>query len=414
MEMAAATPTSAPIPDHVPPELVQEIPWRRGATTTGLPHDSFQRLNGGPEKFPEIFYAPTTPHGYGAWVFRRAEHCRQITFDTEHFTNATATPFPRMTGGDWKMIPIEIDPPLHTRYRSILNPLLSPKAMAALDEKVVKYAREYVSAFKDRGSCEFLKEFAFEFPIRIFLELMGLPLEKTAQFLQWERGLLYASTMEEAQASVQAVVNYLNAEIAARRDAPRDDFIGHVLRAEIDGRKLDDKELLGICFTLYVGGLDTVSAHLSLMIRHLAEHPDHQAYLRANRDKIPAAVEEMMRAYGSAGGMRTCVKETRIGEVTIKPGDRALYFAGLAGRDPIEYPEPQDIRFDRSPRHVSFGYGPHVCVGIHLARREMRIALQTMLEMLPSFRIAPGAEIVSELFGMMQPRSLPLVWDQKS
>jgi cytochrome P450 len=405
--MTAAAPTSSRIPDHVPPELIQEIPWHRGATTTGVPHDSFQRLNEG----PEIFYAPTTPHGCSAWVFRRVGRWREVALDSEHFSNATATPFARMVGGDWQMIPIEIDPPLHPRYRSILNPLLSPKAMAALDEKVVKYAREHVSAFKDLGHCEFLKEFAFEYPIRIFLELMGLPLEKTAQFLKWERGLLYASTTEEAKASVQAVVDYLNAEIAARRAAPGDDFMGHVLRAEIDGRKLDDNELLGIFFTLYVGGLDTVSAHLAQMFRHLAGHPDQQAYLRANPSKIPEAIEEMMRAYGSAGGSRICVKETKIGAATIKPGDRIMYFAGLSGRDPLEYSEPQDIRFDRSPRHISFGYGPHLCVGIHLARREMRIAIETMLEMLPPFRIAPGAEIVSELFGMMQPRSLPLVWE---
>lgn len=396
------------IPDHVPAELVREFPFSRGATTTALPHDILQRLNEG----PEIFYAPKAPPlGGSAWVFRRAEHCRQIYLDTEHFSSGAIWPFSKMTGGNWMLIPAEVDPPLHSRYRQILNPLFSPKAIAALDDKVVKCAREYVSAFKDRGHCEFVKEFSFEFPIRIFLELMGLPLEKTAQFLEWERGLLYTSSVEEVQASTQAVVDYLNAEIAARRDAPGVDFIGHVLRAQIDGRKLDNNELLGICFTLFIGGLDTVSTHLALMIRHLAEHPDHQAYLRANRTKIPEAVEEMMRAYGGTSISRQCIKDTTIAGVSIKAGDWALIPAGLAGRDPIEYPEPQDIRFDRCPRHVSFGYGPHMCLGMHLARREMRIAIETMFEMLPLFRIAPGAEIVSEICGMILPRSLPLVWD---
>jgi cytochrome P450 len=395
------------IPEHVPAELVQEFPFGRGVTTTGLPHDGLQQLNEG----PEIFYAPRAPLGGSAWVFRRVEHCRQIYLDTEHFSSGDIMPFPRLTGGHWKLIPPEVDPPLHTHYRGILNPLFSPKAIAALDDKVAKYAREYISAFKDRGRCEFIKEFALEFPVRIFLELMGLPLEKTAQFLKWERGMIYASTVEEVQASAQAVVDYLNAEIAARRDAPGDDFIGHVLRAQIDGRKLDNNELLGICFTLFIGGLDTVSAHLSLMIRHLAEHADHQAYLRANRDKIAAAVEEMMRAYGATIITRQCVKDTTVASVSIKTGDWVLLPSGLAGRDPIEYPEPQDIRFDRSPRHISFGYGPHLCLGMHLARREIRFAIETMLEMLPPFRIAPGAEIVTDICGMILPRSLPLVWD---
>jgi cytochrome P450 len=207
------------------------------------------------------------------------------------------------------------------------------------------------------------------------------------------------------------VLDYLTAEIAARRDAPGDDFIGHVLRAEIDGRKLDENELLGICFTLFIGGLDTVSAHLALLIRHLAEHAEQQAYLRANRSKIPDAMEEMLRAYGAPIITRQCVKDTSIAGVSIKAGDRVLLSAAMAGRDPIEYSEPRDIRFDRSPRHLTFGYGPHLCLGMHLARREIRISIETMFEMLPPFRIAPGAQIVSDIAAMIQPRSLPLVWD---
>jgi cytochrome P450 len=406
MQMTEAVPTSS-IPDHVPEPLVREIPFARGATTSGVPHEELQPLNAG----PEVFYASNGPSGGGVWVLRRVEHWRQVGLDTEHFSTLGFAPFAKMAGGHWKMIPIEVDPPLHTGYRKILNPLLSPKAIAALHEKIVKYAREYVSAFKDRGHCEFMSEFAFEFPIRIFLELMGLPLEKTAQFLKWERGMLYASTAEEVQVNVRAVVDYLNSEIAARREAPGDDFIGHVLRAQFDGRKLDDNELLGICFTLYIGGLDTVSAHLAHMVRHLAEHADQQAYLRGNPAKIPDAIDELMRIYGSAGSSRTCIKETSIGGVTMKPGDRVMVFPALAGRDPIEYSQAQEIRFDRNPRHVSFGWGPHLCIGIYLARREMRIAIETMLAMLPPFRTAPGAKIVSELFGMMQPRSLQLVWD---
>src|SRR5262249_18535341 len=156
-------------------------------------------------------------------------------------------------------------PPDHFLYRNILNPLLGPKAISALDRKLTSYAENYVAAFREAGACEFMREFAF-------LELMGLPLDKTAQFLHWERGLLYASSLDEMKSSVLSIVDYLNSEIAARRQAPGDDFMGHVIRADIGGRKLDDDELLGICFTLFVGGLDTVSSHLAFMIRHLAEY----------------------------------------------------------------------------------------------------------------------------------------------
>lgn len=399
--------TTTTIPEHVPAELVRKIPMVRGTTTTGLPHEEMQEVNNG----PDVFYASNSPFGGGAWMLRRVEHCRQVYLDTENFSNAGAMPFPALTGGHWKMIPIELDPPLHTRYRNILNPLLGPKPIAALDQKIAQYAREYISAFKDRGHCDIMKEFAYEFPIRIFLELMGLPREKTAQFLAWERAMLYAPTREEMQIAAQAVVDYLNSEIATRRDAPGDNFMGHAIRAEVDGQRLNDTELLGICFTLFVGGLDTVLVHLGHLFRHLAEHQDQQAYLRANPAMIPGAIDEMLRVYGSAGGSRTCVKETSIGGITIKPGDKVMMIPALAGRDDREYDAPNEVRFDRKPRHMSFGYGPHLCIGMHLARREMSAAIEILLEMLPPFRIAPDTEIVSEMFGMLQPRTLPLVWE---
>jgi len=143
----------------------------------------------------------------------------------------------------------------------------------------------------------------------------------------------------------------------------------------------------------------------------LAEHQEQQSVLRANPDKIPDAIEELFRLYGSAGSLRTCVKEMRLAGVTIKPGDKVMVLPSLAGRDSAEYPDPLEFRFDRAPRHVGFGSGPHMCIGMHLARREMRVAISTMLSMLPSFRLAPDTAVVSDLSGMLQPRSLPLVWD---
>lgn len=405
--MSAASQESSTLPDHVPQELVAELPFGRGLFTTDLPHDIIARLH----QAPEVFFAPNGPAVGGTWVVRRVEHCREVSLDTEHFSNRDYTPFPQMTGGHWKMIPAEIDPPLHAHYRNILNPLLSPKAITALDTKMADFAREDVSAFKARGHCEFMADFAFGFPIRIFLEMMGLPTEETTTFLKWERGMIYGSTLEEVQAAAQLVIDYLTSEIAARRDASGDDFIGHVLRAKVDDRKLDDNEMLGICFNLFIGGLDTVSTTLGHLVRHLSEHQDQQAYLRANRTEIPQAVEELIRAYGVTGNVRECIKDTTIGGVTIKCGDRVFISQALAGRDPTEYSEPNEVRFDRKPRHVSFGYGPHLCIGMHLARRELHVAIGTMFDLLPPFRIAPGAEIVTEMAGMIQARTLPLVWD---
>ena len=117
-----------------------------------------------------------------------------------------------------------------------------------------------------------------------------------------------------------------------------------------------------------------------------------------------------MRAYAAVTTFRTCVKETEIQGVRILPGDKVAMSTTLAGRDPQEYERPNEVILDRKPRHVSFAYGPHLCVGMHLARREMRIALEEFLAAVPEFRIADGATISCHLGGMIQPSTLPLVW----
>lgn len=118
-----------------------------------------------------------------------------------------------------------------------------------------------------------------------------------------------------------------------------------------------------------------------------------------------------MRAYAATGTFRKCIKQTMIGDVVVKSGDRVLLSTFLAGRDPEAYADPDTVKLDRKPRHVSFGYGIDLCIGMHLARREMRIAMEEFLAHVPAFRIAPGVEITSYLASMIQPVELPLVWE---
>ena len=179
---------------------------------------------------------------------------------------------------------------------------------------------------------------------------------------------------------------------------------------EAEGERLTDDQIMGFCFGLFLGGLDTVSTNIGHQFRHLAEHPDDQALLRREPERIPNAIEEMMRAYAAVATPRRCIKEYRIGDVTIQPGDLVLMSTFLAGRDPEAFENPGEVDFDRKPRHVSFGYGAHTCIGMHLAKREMRIALEEFLSAIPQFRIAPGATVESWLGGMIAPVALPLAW----
>lgn len=401
-------PDGAAIPAHVPAGLVHDYPMAFGMVTT---RDPFAEI--APEihaTMPEIFYAPQAyVGGSAAWVMRRTADLRTVYFDTDHFSSKDFTPYPKLLGENWSSVPLEADPPMHGKYRSILNPLFTPKRMAAMEDKIRRYAADYIDRFADRGQCEFMTEFALEFPIKVFLELMGLPLDQTAQFLAWEKDLLHCDDLAQIAASTRAVVDYLRAEIDVRRDEPRDDLITRGLEARIDGTPMTDDELLGFAFNLFAGGLDTVSATLGLHFRHLAMDHAHQDLLRADPSAIPGAIEEMMRAFSAVTTFRTCVRETEIRGVRILPGDKVTMCTTLAGRDPDEFDDPDMVRFDRKPRHVSFAYGPHLCVGMHLARRELRIALEEFLARIPRFSIAPEAEIAFHL-GQIQPTALPLVW----
>jgi cytochrome P450 len=257
-----------------------------------------------------------------------------------------------------------------------------------------------------------MKDFAYAFPIKVFLELMGLPQESAAQFLTWEHGLLHDANLEKIKDATRSVNAYLREQCNDRRVNPRDDLLTFGVQAEVDGRKFTDDELTGLCFNLFIGGLDTVSTNMGLQFRHLAERQDHQAILRSHPEMIPDAIDEFMRAYAPILNSRQCIKETRIRGVTIRKGDKVMLPAFLAGRDPEVYDRPEEVVLDRRPRHVTFGFGIHLCLGMHLARRELRIAMEEFLAEMPEFRIAPGVTIESYLAGTIQPIEVPLVWEK--
>jgi len=399
-----------PTPGHVPPELIRPFPFILGAKTKVRPHSFIPAYHDG----PEVFWAERAYNGIrGAWIPRKVEDLHTVYNDQEHFCARDFAPFARLLGEDWFLVPAEADAPDHAILRALVNPVFTPKRMAALEDKIRQYAREYVLSFRDRGHCEFMRDFAFEFPIKVFLELMGLPQERVGEFLQWEHKLLHEPDIQEIIKATRAVVDYLKEEMADRRKNPRDDLISFGIQTEKNGRVLNDKELLGFCFNLFIGGLDTVSTNMAWQFHHLAENPEDQARLRANPEMIPGAIDEMMRFYASVATSRECIKETTLKGVTIKPGDKVLLPTFLAGHDPEAYDDPEKVIIDRNARHVSFGYGPHLCIGMHLARREMRIALEEFLSEIPEFRLAPDADITYYLAAIVQPVELPLIWQTK-
>lgn len=397
---------AAPLPPHVPESLVRPFPLIVGLTTKTDPFAEMAEVH----DWPDVFYAQHAyPGGGPSWIVRKAADLREIYLDTTNFSSKDFAPFAKILGANWNLIPAEIDPPAHALYRAFANPIFTPKAMTKLEDGIRRYAREGIQVFRDKGECEYMADFAFGFPIKVILELMGLPLEMAPKFLEWEMALLHNHDMSVLADAARKLVAYLTDQIEDRRTNPGDDLISYAVQAEIEGRKLTHDELIGFTFLMFIGGLDTVSANMGLHALHLAQRPDHQKFLRENPDRIPDAIEEMMRAYAPVTTYRTCVREIEFRGVKMMPGDKVAMCTTTAARDPEASDAPAEVRLDRKPKHVSFGYGPHLCLGVHLARRELRIALEEFLALVPDFQLKPGHELEWHM-GVIQPVELPLVW----
>ncbi|MDB5701355.1 MAG: hypothetical protein JWL66_1554 [Sphingomonadales bacterium] len=395
------------IPSHIPADMVR--PFILNSRTT-VYQNPFETIIPELHRGVDAFYGSNAMAGYSAWVFRRAVDMRELFSDMENFKKKGNTGFSTMIGDDWSLVPSELDAPMHMQFRKVLNPFFSPAKIGQLESKVRTRAKSYVDAFKDRGSCDFVKEMAVPYPVSIFLDLLGLPAEEMAQFLAWEQDLCHSPDMDDRIRSTRAVKAYLLAQIEDRRKNPGDDLISNALQLEVGGRKWTSDEVFGHCFNLYIGGLDTVSSNMGWHFYHLATHPEHQLWLRQNPGKGAQAIEEMLRAYGAVTNSRICAKEIQIGDVRMLPGDRAVMCTPLASRDPDSCENPNEIRFDRRATHLTFGWGDHRCLGAHLARRELLIATEEMLSAIPEFAIEPGFEVPFFLGSILHIPELRLKW----
>ncbi len=388
-DMLVSMTNDSPVPDHVAGDRVKRFDFFGNPDLRVCPFETVARLSE-----DGAFFNPTSYRPEGSWVLTSAADIRFVLNNPDLFSNKGETGFSQLMGEHWDLIPLELDPPEHTKFRQLLNPLLTPGAVAKMAQGVSQTAVDLVEAVRTQGECEFMEAFGRPFPVRIFMQFMGLPEDQTAQFLEWERMLLHDPSIETKIAGAVAIRDYLKELAAERRARPTGDLTSFVVTAQIDGRPLSDLEVQGILYLMFVGGLDTVASSLGFFFRHLAENQEHQAHLRANPDAIPAAVEEMLRRFSVVTSYRQCLADVKVGEVEMKKGDWITVVDALASLDPKEFDCPMDVDFGRkNNRHVAFSFGPHFCLGNHLARRELQTALREWLARIPQWRIKPGSHI---------------------
>lgn len=396
------------VPDHVPAELVWDRSFDAFTMEGDDPFLSVCRLHDG----PGIIWATDATFGRPGWIATRHDLISEVFVDWEHFSAERHGMIADLVGENVRLNPIEIDPPAHHGYRRILNPFFTPKAVKGLDDSVRKACVELIGKFEDRGGCEFVEEFAIPFPSYIFLDLMGMPRDMLDDFIAWEDGLMRAPDPMDRVAAARAVYAYLNEHKERQKIAPANEFVAAMVSGEVEGRPLNHLELMGMFYVLYVGGLDTVYSTIGWTMRHLATHPELQQRLRADPTLLPYAVEEFCRAFSVVCTHRQVARDFTFHGVPMKAGDEIHLPLSLADRDPAAFPDPHRIDIDRKPRHIAFGTGTHNCLGIHLAKREIRIVLEEFLRRFRNIRIRDGETAryhTGRTFGIDY---LPLVWDR--
>jgi cytochrome P450 len=363
------------------------------------------------QSLPPICYVPGMFAGiYPAWLLLRAEDVHNVLRDADNFTKNGMGRFAQSIGENWLSIPTETDPPFHGSYRKAVNPYFSASRILAMREQLRLRARTLIAAFKDKGECDFITEFSEKFPIFVALDLLGLPHQRVAEFLIWEKALIHSSDWGERTRTVRVLKEYLMGEIDGRYQRPTDDYITHVTNFDFEGRRWTRDEVFGHCFNLFIGGLDTVTSLLGGLFRFLADNPARQIELRESPSAIVLAVEELLRAYAPVTVFRIASKEIQIHGITVMPGDYVTISTPVIGRDPLFYEAPNEVRFDRKPRHISLGDGIHRCLGMHLARLELQIAIEEFLAALPLFRVRDGLRLQYVTSGVIHLKELQLQW----
>ena len=417
--MSAAVPLSpsVPKPAHIPDGLVYDYDAYRDPELLADPSKRIARMV---REAPPVFW---TPRNGGQWVIQGYEALFNAYRDPDTFSSTFASPeqikamaalLPPGTPRVPQARPIGLDPPEHTKYRAPLQKTFSPKAALALRDEIRTLANELIDAVADKGRCDFMPAVAEQLPVRVFIKMFGLPLERHAEYRALAKEHLAGITTDPAAQAGKALrlVEVMRDTIIERRDHPKDDILSMLWQTTIDGQPTNMQDMEDYAVLLFIAGLDTVVNGLGLIMRHLATDPALQDELRRNPKIIPEAVEELLRRYTFTVPVRRVAKDVLYEGAPMKAGERVLMYDPAADLDPKRFRDPETYNVNREDKtHIAFGAGPHRCLGSHLARVEMQIALDVVLSRLVNIRLDPQYSPRYHGGHVIGPESLSLLWD---
>ena len=316
---------------------------------------------------------------------------------------------------------INVDPPDHTRMRKLVHMAFTPRTIRKMQSYIQDIVERLIDEQIERGEMDVIWDFSYPLPITVIAEMMGIPLEDHAKFKAWSGEIVgFMATPKptpqillKSQDALLAMQQYFRDIYAKRRQQPEDDLITALVRAELEGDKLTEEEMVSSCVTILIGGHETTTYLIANGMYALLQHPDQLRRLRDNPDLADSATEEFLRYDGPfQRNRRIATRDVQLGDVTIEKDQLIMQLLGAANRDPAHFPDPDALDITRSPnKHLAFGYGPHFCLGAPLARLEAPTAFRVLLQRLKNIRLAHDSlEWNNALFRGL--KSLPIQFER--
>ncbi|WP_340314930.1 cytochrome P450 [Rhizorhabdus argentea] len=385
------------MPGDVTDPLDDEIRYFKHWNDEGLRTRGFDRWNEIRSKVGDVFTTeartPGSQNDKKWWYVLSYGETRNALMSPELFSSSS----PHASPTAQRLIPVGIDPPEHTKFRKLLIPPFAGREMKARESEIRAHCRSLIEEFAGRGECDFVREFAVKYPTAIFLKMLGLPLDKLSHYVSLVHTLTSISPDDDMDGKITetkyAELNGIfEALLEERRRKPTDDLMSYLIAARIDGEPISQVDLLATCMLLLRGGVDTVAAQLGHTFLHLAQDEDLQQRIKEETpDGLTRINDEFLRYYVAGNLIRTATRDTEVGGCPIRQGDRVIMPRAACHRDAAEFNDPDTFDPDRrSNNHIAFGTGIHACLGAHLARLELRIALEEWHKIIPRYRIKRG------------------------
>lgn len=332
--------------------------------------------------------AQSRAHG-GMWVLSRYRDVHSALGDHETFRSGHGVFHPRPAGTP-NFAPLESDPPEHTEFRALMKPPLTPPAVRELRPEIERAVIDLLRPLAERGAGDLVRELAVPLPLTVLCMAIGVSVTVSDQIREltrntWER----MPTDENSDGFWPQFTALFQTEIARARSKPGDDYLSWLVRQRLGDRPLTDAQVSNILVPLSIAGHETTMNAIGHLMSHLAGDMELQLRLRAEPELIPAVIDESMRMWTNVDhGTRFTARDASIAGTTIPGGSRVVLLSGAANRDAAEFADPDEFRLDRRlNRHLSFGYGIHYCLGVHLAKAELNSLLRALAQF-PPFELA--------------------------